>query len=177
MRRTGPQKNNFAQGNIQTKQTVLAPATPESQVSKPISKQASKPVSKAISMRGSEEPEQQEDVKMEEELKMNLEEKKEDINLEEENDPKCINLDDSKKGHKGKKEYDLDDTVIRDITLAGDIHVQLISNTNGYFVDIRKFFKGYPTKKGIRMLASKFGTAAELLKADLAPLLPPVVSK
>ena len=59
--------------------------------------------------------------KMEEELKMNLEEKKEDINLEEENDPKCINLDDSKKGHKGKKEYDLDDIICRHLQLDFEI--------------------------------------------------------
>lgn len=108
---------------------------------------------------------------------MDLDEKKEDIDidalLEEEayknSKKKVINLDDSKK--KKKKEYDIDDTIIRDITLAGEIHVRLISNTYGYFVDIRKYFKNYPTKRGIRMLATKFSAAADYLKKDLAELV------
>lgn len=108
---------------------------------------------------------------------MDLEEKKEDIDidaiLEEEaynnSKKKTVNLDDTKK--KKKKEYDIDDTILRDITLAGDIHVRLISNINGYFIDIRKYYKTYPTKKGIRMLASKFSIAAEYLKKDLAELI------
>ena len=108
---------------------------------------------------------------------MDLDEKKEDIDidalLEEEayknSKKKVINLDDSKK--KKKKEYDIDDTIIRDITLAGEIHVRLISNTYGYFVDIRKYFKNYPTKRGIRMLATKFSAAADYLKKDLNELV------
>lgn len=108
---------------------------------------------------------------------MELDEKKEDIDidaiLEEEaynnSKKKVINLDDSKK--KKKKEYDIDDTIIRDVSLAGDIHVRLISNTYGYFVDIRKYFKNYPTKKGIRILATKFSAAADYLKKDLIDLV------
>jgi len=147
------------------KQQVLAPATPQ----KTTPKQT--PVQTPIQS-------QQEEIKFidnnAEEIKMDVEEKKEDINLEDiQEDEKVVNLDDSKKGkHKEKKEYDLDDSIIRDITLAGDIHVRLVANTNGYFVDIRKYFKGYPTKKGIRMLATKFATAAEMLRQDLKELLP-----
>ena len=106
-------------------------------------------------------------------IQMNIEEKKEDIKIEEVieqrllNKKKAINLDDTKKSKKEKKVYDIDDTIMRDITLAGDIHVQLISNVNGYYVDIRKYFKQYPTKKGIRMLATKFVVAADMLKDDL----------
>ena len=83
---------------------------------------------------------------------------------------KVIILNDEK-DKKKKKEYDIDDTVLRDITLNGDIHVRLISNTNGYFVDLRKYFNGYPTKKGIRILATKFNIAANYLKKDLESLL------
>lgn len=172
--RRGLQQNKNFQGNVQTKQTVLNPATPgnENIISKPHngSKVPSKAPSKAVSIKGNDEHEQEQV----EELKMEMDERKEDINLEEDN--KFINLDedDTKKSKKsGKKEYDLDDTIIRDIALAGNIHFQLISNVNGYFIDIRKFFNGYPTKKGIRILASKFATAADLLKADLSTLVPP----
>lgn len=113
----------------------------------------------------------------EQNAKMGFEEIKEDVNIEELMDKEMIgkkknkvNLDDSKK-KLNKKEYDIDDTVLRDITLAGDIHFQLISNINGYFVDIRKYFKSYPTKKGIRMLASKFVAASNLLKDDLSKVI------
>lgn len=102
------------------------------------------------------------------------EEKKENIDVDEileeqaikEGKKKTINLDDSKK----KKTYDIEDTIIREITLSGDIRVKLISNINGYFVDVRKYYKNYPTKKGIRMLASKFNIAADYLKNDLKKL-------
>ncbi|MBP3917315.1 hypothetical protein [Clostridium sp.] len=100
--------------------------------------------------------------------------KYENINIDElleeqeikEGKKKVINLDDKK-----KKTYDIEDTVIREITLTGDIRVKLISNINGYFVDVRKYYKGYPTKRGIRMLASKFNAAADYLKADLKKLI------
>ena len=55
--------------------------------------------------------------------------------------------------------------------MSGDIHVRLLSNTNGYFVDIRKYFNGFPTKKGIRMLATKFSIAANYLRKDLETVL------
>lgn len=72
-----------------------------------------------------------------------------------------------------KDDYDIGDTVLRDITLNGNIHVRLVSNVNGYFVDIRKFQNEYPTKKGIKFLATKFAIAADYLKKDLEKLLPP----
>lgn len=145
-----PIQNNMSNGH---KPVVLAPASP-------------KPTPQPETKDFKEEPK--------EEIKMDVEEKKENINLEDvlEENSKHIDLDDSGKSKDKKKAYDLDDTVIRDITLAGEIHVRLISNTNGYFVDIRKYFKGLPTKKGIRMLATKFAIASDYLKNDLAELLP-----
>ena len=112
-------------------------------------------------------------------MEMDVEEKKEDIILDDNangngEDNKIVNLDDNKENRKPKekKPYDIDDTIIREITLTGDLHVKLISNVNGYFVDIRKHYKGFPTKKGIRILATKFLKAAEYLKADLKSLIP-----
>lgn len=108
---------------------------------------------------------------------MQIEEQKKDIIIDEileesslTKDKKVINLDEDK-NKKKKKEYDIDDTVIRDITLSGDIHIKLISNINGYFVDIRKHFNGYPTKKGTRILATKFVIAANYLKKDLESVI------
>lgn len=104
----------------------------------------------------------------------NMDEKKENIVIDEvieqkllgKKTYKTLNLDDNKKLKK-KKEYTLDDTIIREIYLGGNINMQLLSNINGYFVDIRKYFNGYPTRRGIRMLASKFTTACEFMKDDL----------
>lgn len=168
--RRGLQQNKIVHGNIQAKQPVLNAATPGNENIVPkshnASKVPSKAPSKAVSVNGNDEQEQVEEIKME------MEEKKEDINLDEE-DPKYINMDDKETKTK-KSDYDLDDTVIRDVTLPGSVHVRLLSNVNGYFIDIRKYFNGHPTKKGIRILAVKFATAAELLKADLATLVPPI---
>jgi hypothetical protein len=82
------------------------------------------------------------------------------------------NIDLRDKKNTKKPEYDIDDTIIKDITLNGDIHVRLISNINGYFIDIRKYIKSYPTKKGIRFLASKFMIAFDMLKDDLSKCVP-----
>jgi hypothetical protein len=109
-----------------------------------------------------------------EDVKMIEEEKKDTIDLEETiekemNKGIVINLD-KDKSKKAKKEYDIVDTVIKEITVAGDIHVRLISNINGYFVDIRKYFKKYPTKKGIRILASKYVMITDLLRPAVEKL-------
>lgn len=86
-------------------------------------------------------------------------------------DSKQVDLSGEKKKD-SKSTYDIDDTIIRDIKLTGDIHVRLISNINGYFVDIRKYQRNFPTKKGIRFLASKFAVAVDYLKQDLEKVLP-----
>lgn len=68
---------------------------------------------------------------------------------------------------KKRKQYDLDDEEIKNITLDNDITVKLIANNKGIFVDFRKYYKGYPTKKGIRVLATKFLDVAGLLEEDI----------
>lgn len=100
------------------------------------------------------------------------EDKKNNIDLDEElkaADDVHVDLTEKKpKTH--KKPYDLDDAIIKDITLSSDVHIRLLSNINGYFVDIRKFFRGYPSQKGIRMNAPKFVIAADILKQDIEKL-------
>lgn len=62
--------------------------------------------------------------------------------------------------------------VIRDVKLAGDIHFKLIENDKGYLVDIRRNFRGNPSKKGIMMTAKKFMAASEVIGRDLRELMP-----
>ena len=96
---------------------------------------------------------------------------------EKENHGVAINLDEDNKPKKPKKEYDLDDTIIRDITLSNETHLRLLSNINGYFIDIRKFFRGYPSSKGIRVSAGKFAIAMDYLKKDIEQLNLPGLNK
>ena len=116
-----------------------------------------------------------EDVKMEQvdkDAKMDIEHKTEAISVEQilRGKKECeINLDDSNKAKK-KRGYDLDDMIIRDITLSNDVHMRLISNINGYFVDIRKYFRGFPSQKGIRIAATKFDIACDYLRNDIKTL-------
>ena len=75
-------------------------------------------------------------------------------------------------GKKTARTYDLVDDEVKVITLDDDIVVKLIANNKGIFVDFRKWYKGYPTKKGIRILATKFKQAADLMAPDINKLVP-----
>ena len=117
-----------------------------------------------------------------EHVKMELEEADKQIVIDEilkqesDENAKCINLDEEAKPKKEKKKYELDDTILKDIILSSDTHLRLLSNINGYFVDLRKFFRGYPSQKGIRVSAGKFMLACEHLKKDIGHLKLPGVN-
>jgi len=68
---------------------------------------------------------------------------------------------------KKRKAYDLEDEELTKITLDNDIVVKLIANNKGVFVDVRKYYKGYPTKKGIRIIATKFIEVSKMLENDI----------
>ena len=57
-----------------------------------------------------------------------------------------------------KREYDLNDK---------NIKVALIENEKGQYVDIRKYYNDFPTKKGIRIEAHIFKDVIESLKEEL----------
>lgn len=73
---------------------------------------------------------------------------------------------------KVKTTYDLIDDELKVITLDNDLVVKLIANNKGVFVDFRKYYKGYPTKKGIRIIATKFKEVAKVLIEDITKLVP-----
>lgn len=68
--------------------------------------------------------------------------------------------------------YDLVDDELKVVTLDNDLVVKLISNNKGVFVDFRKYYKGYPTKKGIRMLATKFREVAKIMDPVIQKVVP-----
>ena len=73
---------------------------------------------------------------------------------------------------KTKRTYDLVDDEIKVVTLDNDLVVKLIANNKGVFIDFRKYYKGYPTKKGIRILATKFQEVANIMEQDIKKLVP-----
>ena len=75
-------------------------------------------------------------------------------------------------GNKRSNTYSLEDNDIKVVTLDNDIVVKLMENNMGIFVDIRKYYKGYPTKKGIRILASNFKKTADILEDDIIQRMP-----
>ena len=93
---------------------------------------------------------------------------KEEECMKMEEEQKEIDLRDIKLGVKSaKKTYDLVDDELKVITLDNDLVVKLIANNKGVFVDFRKYYKGYPTKKGIRIIASKFNELANILEKEI----------
>jgi len=79
---------------------------------------------------------------------------------------KYVNLSSNQAPQK-KNDYDLNDKIIISVQLDKNIKVSLIENEKGQYVDIRKYYNEYPTKKGIRIEAHTFKTVIESLKDDL----------
>lgn len=75
-------------------------------------------------------------------------------------------------GKKTKRPYDLVDDELKVVTLDKDLVAKLITNNKGVFVDFRKYYKGYPTKRGIRIIATKFLEVAKVLGKDIKKLVP-----
>ena len=73
---------------------------------------------------------------------------------------------------KTARSYDLVDDELKKITLDNDLVAKLISNNKGLFVDFRKYYKGYPTKKGIRILATKFREVAKIMDPVIKKVVP-----
>lgn len=66
--------------------------------------------------------------------------------------------------------YTLEDKEIKRVNLDGDIVVRLLTNNLGAFVDVRKYYKGYPTKKGIRIYVNNYIKINDLLMDDIKKL-------
>ena len=73
---------------------------------------------------------------------------------------------------KKKPVYTLDDNVIKVIRADNDVHFKLLSNNKGVFIDIRRYNRGFPTQKGVRVYASVFKKVANLLDKDITDIVP-----
>jgi hypothetical protein len=89
------------------------------------------------------------------------------------NKPKIIDLssknsNETEKDDKPKKkEYDLNDKRLMSINLDKNVKVTLLENEKGQFVDFRKYYNDFPTKKGIRIDAHVFKKVTDELKDEL----------
>lgn len=59
-------------------------------------------------------------------------------------------------GKKQKREYALSDVVHDEKIFTREVHARVITNENGTFIDVRKYFYGKPSQKGIRMNVEEF---------------------
>lgn len=71
-----------------------------------------------------------------------------------------------------KKDYDLNDSEIKIVKLDNDLIARLITNNKGVFVDFRRYYKGFPTRRGIRLSASIFTKISKILEEDINRLIP-----
>lgn len=86
---------------------------------------------------------------------------------------KVVDLREEKKLDKlNPKKQIFNEDVLKEIYITDDIICRLISNDKGILVDIRKFYKGSPTQKGIRISAGKFVDVYRALKDDIKDLVP-----
>lgn len=92
--------------------------------------------------------------------------KKVDEIIIDEDHKEAFNVEEVKKYNQGIT-YNLDDIELKKINLDKNVCIRIINNVNGTFVDIRKYYKGYPTKRGIRFSTYMFRKIIELLKDDI----------
>lgn len=57
---------------------------------------------------------------------------------------------------KTKREYAFNDVVHDEKIFTREVHARVITNENGTYVDVRKYFYGRPSQKGIRMTIDEF---------------------
>ena len=56
-----------------------------------------------------------------------------------------------------------DNLILKDIIIEKNLHLRVIENDNGRFVEFRKFYKDYPTKRSFRVSFNKFTKLVELI--------------
>ena len=68
-----------------------------------------------------------------------------------------------KKDEKEIKKYDLSDKVIRESVFGDSIHAKLLTNEKGTYIDMRKYFRDKPTKRGLRIRLKDYKTMTDFI--------------
>lgn len=95
---------------------------------------------------------------------------KDEMEEEIEEDEKTIyedkkEIDLSKKN--GVLTYNMEDIELKKIFLEKNVCVRILTNNAGKFVDIRKYYKGFPTKRGVRISIEMFKELLKVIKNDI----------
>lgn len=64
---------------------------------------------------------------------------------------------------KAKVKYSVEETEVKKIEVEKDIIIRLLDSGSFQFVDIRKYYKGYPTKRGIRIRKDRFDAVRKVI--------------
>lgn len=64
---------------------------------------------------------------------------------------------------KPKVVYTIEETELRKIEVSPNIFLRVIKTSENTYVDIRKYYKGYPTKRGIRFKLDVFDSIKDIL--------------
>lgn len=74
-------------------------------------------------------------------------------------DPNVLNKPTFKPKMVQKEEF----SELKKIDLGKNVYLRVLQNSDGKFIDIRRFYKGYPTKRGVRFTQDMF----DLIKTTL----------
>lgn len=84
-----------------------------------------------------------------------------------------IDLNENPKHVKKNKDDIIDSCVVlKDVKVNQEVHIRLIVILDGYYIDVRRFFRGYPSRRGILIPAVKFGIASDLLRPEIEKIAP-----
>ena len=61
------------------------------------------------------------------------------------------------------KKYELTDKIKRERVFGDSIHCRLLTNERGTYIDLRKFFRDKPTKRGIRFRLNDYKSMNEFM--------------
>lgn len=67
------------------------------------------------------------------------------------------------KPFKPKVIYSIEEEEVRKIEVDRNIYLRIIKTQNDVYIDVRKFYKGFPTKQGIRFKLSVYNKIKDLL--------------
>lgn len=63
--------------------------------------------------------------------------------------------------------YRVEEAEIKKVEIEKNIFLRIIQTSDDKYIDIRKYYKGYPTKKGIRFKTKIFNLIKKIIEEDI----------
>jgi len=67
------------------------------------------------------------------------------------------------KKRENESKFNIDETIFLTIEVDKNLMLRVVGNIYGTFVDIRRFYKGFPTKTGVRIPLNMFFKIYEII--------------